>query len=129
MQPKFKTRKAWHQAEMLLQPAFIRVVDNFRAQLEDSPWTGEYEDIQDPYPGYVLRLKKDNIETTVNIWDLCYQICFVAYPTETLVENGCAVEIDETLFEASGAVDWQKLETKTQQLIHNMFEQFDHLGG
>ncbi|AMA08216.1 hypothetical protein [Picosynechococcus sp. PCC 73109] len=129
MQPKFKTRKAWNQAEMLLQPAFIRVVDNFRAQLEDSPWTGEYEDIQDPYPGYVLRLKKDHIETTVNIWDLCYQICFVAYPTGALVENGCTVEIDETLFEASGAVDWQKLEAKTQQLIHNMFEQFDHLGG
>ncbi|MEB3225294.1 MAG: hypothetical protein VKJ86_05760 [Synechococcus sp.] len=121
MQPKFKTRKAWHQAELLLQPAFIRVVDNFRAQLEDSPWTGEYEDLQDPYPGYLLRLKKDAVETTVNIWDLCYQICFQEYPTTTIVGDSCTVDIDTTLLEDSGAVDWQALEAKTQRLVTEIF--------
>ncbi|MBV5259641.1 hypothetical protein FLX56_14575 [Synechococcus moorigangaii CMS01] len=128
MQPKFKTRQAWHQAELLLQPAFIRVVDNFRAQLEDSPWSGEYEDIQDPYPGYQLRLKNDNVEKTINIWDLCYQICFQEYPTAAVAGNSCAVDIDETLFEDSGAVDWQALETKTQHLIQSIFTTLESSG-
>ncbi|WP_024545473.1 hypothetical protein [Picosynechococcus sp. NKBG15041c] len=123
MQPKFKTRRAWNQAEALLQPAFIRVVDNFRAQLEDSAWSGEYEDIQTPYPGYLLHLKKEGLETSINIWDLCYQICFCEYPTTAIVGNSCEVEIDQSLFEDAGAVDWQRLETKTQRLIKAIFDQ------
>ena len=122
MKPKFKTRFAWEQADQLLQPAFIRVVDNFRAYLEDSPWTGEYEDIQDPYPGYILRLKKEEAETIINIWDLCYQVCFVNYPTDAVTGDSCEVDIDGTLFEPSGAVDWQKLEDKTQRLIQHIFD-------
>lgn len=123
MKPKFKTRFAWDQAQLLLQPAFIRVVDNFREQLEDSPWTGEYEDIEEPYPGYILRLKNEALEEMINIWDLCYQVCFVSYPTDIVVDGCCEVDIDTDLFEASGAIDWQKLEIKTQRLIKEIFAQ------
>ncbi|AFY39020.1 hypothetical protein Lepto7376_2760 [[Leptolyngbya] sp. PCC 7376] len=121
MKPKFKTHSAWEQAQLLMQPAFIRVVDNFRDQLEDSDWEGEYEEIQDPYPGYVLHLKCEEAEHDINLWDLCYQVCFVQYPSESVNGESCEVDIDTNLFEASGAVDWQKLENKTQMLIKQIF--------
>lgn len=123
MKPKFKTGFAWDQAQLLLQPAFIRVVDNLRAQLEDSPFEGEYEDITEPYPGYILRLKHQDFEQIINLWDLCYQICFVSYPTAQIIDDSCEVDIDASLFEATGAVDWQKLEMKTQTLIQEIFAQ------
>lgn len=123
MKPKFKTSSAWDQAEKLLQPAFIRVVDNLRTYLEDSPWTGDYEEITEPYPGYILRIKQGNHEATVNLWDLCYRVCFVEYPTAAVVGDSCEVDIDIQLFEASGAVDWLKLEQKTKNLIQQIFDQ------
>ena len=121
MKPKFKTSSAWEQAQLLMQPAFIRVVDNFRDQLENSEWDGEYEEIQEPYPGYVLHLKWDELAEDINLWDLCYQVCFVKYPSESVDGDSCEVDIDTNLFEASGAVDWQKLENKTQMLIREIF--------
>ena len=121
MRPKFKTSSAWDQAQLLMQPAFIRVVDNFRDQLEDSDWNGEYREITEPYPGYVLELKRDEVEHQINLWDLCYQVCFVEYPTASIDGESCEVDIDTNLFEPSGAVDWQKLEDKTQMLIRQIF--------
>ena len=121
MKPKLKTNSAWEQANLLMQPAFIRVVDNFRDQLEDSDWTGEYQEITEPYPGYMLELKREDTKRKINLWDVCYQVCFVSYPTETIDGETCEVEIDTNLFEPSGAVDWQKLEDKTQMLIRQIF--------
>ncbi len=46
MMPKFSDVATWQQAEQLMQPAFIRLVDNLRKQLEQSPWKGTYEDVQ-----------------------------------------------------------------------------------
>lgn len=42
--PKFQDFAAWQQAEALMQPAFIRLIDNIRKQLEDSSWKGSYID-------------------------------------------------------------------------------------
>ncbi len=44
--PKFANSQAWHQAEQLMQPALIRVIDNIRKQLEDSGWQERYADKQ-----------------------------------------------------------------------------------
>jgi len=35
---------AWQQAELLMQPTFIRIIDNIRNQLDESAWKGTYED-------------------------------------------------------------------------------------
>jgi len=53
MNPKFKDITAWEQAQLLMQPAFIRVLDNLRKQLENSLWKGTYTEIQDPYRKYL----------------------------------------------------------------------------
>lgn len=121
MKPKFKTSAAWDQAQLLMQPAFIRVVDNVRDQLEDSDWQGEYQEITEPYPGYILKLKRDETEHQISLWDVCYQVCFASYPTAAIANDSCEVDIDTSLFEPSGAVDWQKLENKTQLLIRQIF--------
>ncbi len=123
MQPKLKTSLAWQQAEMLLQPAFIRVVDNMRKQLEDSKWQGDYEEITEPYPGYILKLSYESYTKTVNLWDLCYRICFVTYPTTSIEDESCEVDIDTKLFDEAGQVNWHELETKTQDLIETIFNE------
>ncbi len=44
--PKFQDMLTWQQADLLMQPAFIRLIDNFRKKLDESVWTGKYEDIE-----------------------------------------------------------------------------------
>ncbi|MDA0265690.1 MAG: hypothetical protein O2890_11450 [Cyanobacteria bacterium] len=41
---KFSNPKARQQAEQLMQPALIRVIDNIRKCLDDSPWAGRYQE-------------------------------------------------------------------------------------
>ncbi len=119
MPPIITNSVAWQQAELLMQPAFIRVVDNIRKHLDASPWTGTYHDVliwpanttdetkaivtgllQEmetgtpaqvddiretlaglpmPHPGYHLRLQRQEEHVSVDLWELCYQVCFLDY--------------------------------------------------
>lgn len=45
MKPQIKDLETWNKAELLLQPSFIRLLDNFRKTLEASDWQSHYEDI------------------------------------------------------------------------------------
>lgn len=125
MKPKFKDSRAWEQAQILMQPALIRVIDNIRKELEHSSWTGTYQDIQNPFPGYQLCLTLNHHSITVNMWDLCFQICFIDYPlsltNEQTIDNSQEVEIDTTLIDEIGEVDWHSLETKTQHIVKQVF--------
>lgn len=145
MKPAFKTALAWEQANLLLQPIMIRVIDNLRKQLEDSPWQGDYREIQLPYPGHQLLLTRNDHRIVVDIWQLCYQICFLDYPVplapsprseaegsldkagdmnpdiDLNIDSDINVDIDTHLIDDTGEVDWQQLETKTQQLLHKFF--------
>ena len=126
MKPKFKNKQAWEQAQLLMQPAFIRVIDNLRKQLEQSSWKGTYQEITTPYPGYQLRLTRQKNLVEIDIWELCFQICFLNYsPEQTHVVNPEAtqeVEIDTSLIDETADVDWQRLETKTQHLVNQLFD-------
>ena len=127
MQPKFKDIAAWEQAQLLMQPAFIRVVDNLRQQLELSTWQGIYQEIDQPYPGYQLCLTKQDRVVKVDIWQLCFQVCFCNYRPPSS-DSGKAdpassqeVEIDTSLIRQTGEVDWHRLETKVQHLVSQIF--------
>ncbi|OUL24044.1 hypothetical protein [Nostoc sp. 106C] len=159
MPPKINNSVTWQQAEILMQPAFIRVVDNIRKQLDVSSWTGSYHDVliwpatttdetkatvtqllQDmetatpeqadeiretlsrlpmPHPGYHLRLQRQEQQVTIDLWDLCYQVCFINYSPD--VPNADFSEIDTSLIDEIGEVDWQHLETKTKDLVAQVF--------
>jgi hypothetical protein len=145
MKPAFKTALAWEQANLLLQPIMIRVIDNLRKQLEDSPWQGDYREIHLPYPGHQLLLTRNDHRIVVDIWQLCYQVCFLDYPVplalsprsdaegsldkagdidpdmDLNIDSDINVDIDTHLIDDTGEVDWQQLETKTQQLLRKFF--------
>ncbi|MEG3438374.1 hypothetical protein V0288_14685 [Pannus brasiliensis CCIBt3594] len=120
MKPRFKNRLAWEQAERLMQPAFIRVLDNLRKQLENSPWAGTFQEIETPYPGYRLCLTRGEHSTTVDLWDLCFRICFLDYPADESGESQ-EIDIDTALLDETGEVDWHGLETKTDRVIRQLF--------
>lgn len=121
MKPKFKTTLAWQQAELLMQPALIRIVDRVRQQLEQTTWKATYQDVQTPIPGYKLCLERNDTSVCVDLWELCYQVCFDNYrPTHAELESQ-EVEIDTSLIDETGDVDWQRLDTKAQQLVQQVF--------
>lgn len=161
--PKFANHLSWEQAELLMQPAFIRIIDNIGKQLEQSTWKGTYVDVPlwaegtpedtkvlvtelqqklktanpeeaaeiqsrldnlpSPYPGYQLQLKSGDRQVTIDIWQLCYQICFRNYsPVLNALDKDLVVEIDTTLInEAAGDVDWLRLDNKTKEHIEQIF--------
>lgn len=123
MRPKFKNPLAWEQAELLMQPAFIRVIDNIRKELEKTNWQWVYQEVQEPYPGYILCLTHLEYSVKVDIWDVCFQVCFIDYhPSEPSSDDQQQeVEIDTSLIDETKDVDWQLLETKTQQIVRNIF--------
>lgn len=107
-----------------MQPAYIRLVDNIRKQLENSPWKATYEEVQEPFPGYYLYLTYEEHTIKVNLWDVCFEICFqnitpTHTPEKTDIEQ--AVEIDTSLFEETGEVDWQRLDDKTKGIVAQIF--------
>lgn len=159
MPPKINNSVTWQQAEILMQPAFIRVIDNIRKQLDMSAWTGTYHDVliwpanttdetkaivtqllQEletatpeqadeirktvsrlpmPHPGYHLRLKRQEQEINIDLWDLCYQVCFLNYSPDDLdIESS---DIDTSLIDEMGEVDWLRLEAKTKDLVEQVF--------
>ncbi|MBZ8179442.1 MAG: hypothetical protein SAL07_24375 [Oscillatoria sp. PMC 1051.18] len=127
MKPTFKDIQAWEQAQLLMQPAYIRVVDNLRKQLEKGNWKGNYEKTETPLPGDRLILTHKDCTVTVDLWSLCFQICFRNYNRDLLYvaeEDTSAtseVEIDTNLIDETGDVDWEKLEAKTKQTIETLF--------
>lgn len=170
--PRFRDIVTWQQAELLMQPAFIRLVDNLRKQLEASDWQGTYEEhsiwpkgvseevkarvlqlqsqletatadeavqmeaqlaeLPAPFPGYQLCLAQGNRQIRVDLWELCYHICFQDYDADSGTSPSsdrpeeAGVTIDATLFDAAGEVDWQRLDDKTQRVVQQVF---DHLSG
>lgn len=167
MTPKIPNRTVWQQAEVLMQPAFIRLIANITQQLEQSDWRGDYEDVQmwpegtsetdkmlvaslrsqletaspaevdaitqslaqlpTPFPGYQLRLSRGDRQVSVDLWDLCYRICFQDYDSVSGTSHavdaaiGGSVAIDPSLFDETGDVDWHQLDDKTKQLVNQIF--------
>lgn len=122
MKPTFKNTIAWQQAELLMQPALIRIIDQVRKQVEETNWKAIYRDVQTPIPGYELCLERNGASVCVDVWELCYQVCFRDYhPTHTEQESQ-EVEIDTSLIDETGDVDWQGLDSKAQQLVKQVFD-------
>ncbi len=156
MLPRITNSVTWQQAEMLMQPSFIRLIDNIRKLLDTSAWTGRYKDVliwpegvdnetqtlviqllqtletatlekaeqirehlatlPMPHPGYHLCLQRQEQQVTVDLWDLCYQVCFRDY-----YPGNEKVEIDMDLIDESGEVDWLNLDLKAKALVEKVF--------
>ena len=126
MKPTFKNTIDWEKADILMQPAFIRVMDNLRKELEKTNLVATYEDIQAPFPGYQLILTKENDSVSISIWEICFQVCFTDYQfsSNNSSQASIMVEIDENLFNGDNEINWQQLEIKTQQTIQTIINNF-----
>jgi hypothetical protein len=122
MQPQIPDERSWHQAELLMQPAFIRLVDHIRQLSESSPWESSYEQQEQSHTIYLLHLTQGAQRFTIDFWGLCYRVCFQNYDPSQVT-----VTIDQTLLTEDGQVHWSNLDHKTQNLINAVFanpEQF-----
>ena len=160
MPPKITDTVAWQQAELLMQPAFIRVIDHIRKQLDESAWKGTYQNVMiwpvgttdetkalvtqllqqlegaspaklveieqalthmpTPHPGYQLSLQHQDQHLNVDLWELCYQVCFRDY-NPSLEQSAYGTEIDTSLIDETGDVDWQRLDAKAGKLVEQVF--------
>jgi len=118
MQPKFPNQLAWSQAEILMQPILIRVIDNLRLSLENSNWKGTYQEIEQPYPGYQLLLTKEEDVVNIDIWQLCFQVCFLNYHEKQKEDY---IAIDTSLISENGEINWEELDKKTKTIIQEIF--------
>lgn len=124
MKPKFSSPLAWEQAQVLMQPAYIRILDNIRKCLEESNWKERYEEVQTPLPGYQLCLTRSEREVKINLWELCFRVCFEDYnrPAHT-DESEVEVKIDTSLFDEEGDLDWRRIDDKARQVVEQVFAQ------
>jgi hypothetical protein len=154
MPPKITTFETWSQADLLMQPALIRLLDNLRKIAEDQNWQATYNNqllwpdgtteaqkadydrlqqelsraapetvpgieaqlaqLPQPQLYYGLLLSQGERSASFDIWQLCYQICFVDYNEDN------PVAIDATLLDGD-VVDWDQLEQKTKTIVLDLF--------
>ena len=118
MKPTFIDPETWEKTNILMQPAFIRLLDNIRKLTDElSTWKTSYketlvwdadiseeergrvgllqqelksttdndrayeieqilESLPKPYPAYEWKLERGEELVTIDVWELCYKICF-----------------------------------------------------
>jgi hypothetical protein len=123
MLPKFANELAWQQANFLMQPIYIRIVDRIRQRAETSTWQVSYEEAQTPHPTHYLCLQSGDRLFKFDLWDLCYQVCFVNYLGSDGELEPPVVEIDTTPIDLeTGAIDWHYLDNKANDVIARVFD-------
>jgi hypothetical protein len=122
MQPKFASELAWQQAELLMQPIYIRIIDRIRQQGEVSSWEVSYEEVRDPHPIHYLCLQSGDKQLRYDIWDLCYQVCFLNYDGSHSEVESQIVEIDTSSIDMeAGSPDWTRLDNKAKDVVARIF--------
>lgn len=74
-----------------------------------------------PQPVYQLCLQFQNQQVKFDLWELCYQVCFRNYSSSLDQLANYTVEIDTSLIDETGDVDWQRLDAKAGELVERMF--------
>ena len=127
MQPKFASELAWQQAEFLMQPIYIRIIDRIRQQSEVSTWKVSYEEVRDPHPINYLCLEFGQRQLKFDIWDLCYQVCFLNYDGSHSELESQVVEVDASLIDMeAGSPDWTRVDNKAKDVIASIFDNLPH---
>jgi hypothetical protein len=90
----------------------------------------QLETLPEPIPIYLLHLDKAQETRTLNLWELCYQICLADYTPNFESEGFVEVDLDEakpdrTLFDTLGEVDWVQLDRKTGAVVQSAFDSLE----
>lgn len=106
------------QAKVLLLQQELKTatpaqVDHVKAALAQMP---------SPIPAYelVLTNPQQADAVVVNLWELCYRVCF--QNPDAVIAGEAAAQVDEQLIEAdTQEVDWPRLDQKTQTIVGQVF--------
>jgi hypothetical protein len=130
---QYETIQAWPaetspemQAEVLdLMDRIEAVEESDRPELEQ-----QLEALPQPISVYLLHLTKGDWTRTLNLWEMCYQICLMDYVPQ--LERPTFVDLpleellpDNALFDEAGEVDWPQLDLKTAQVVQSAFESLE----
>jgi hypothetical protein len=90
--------------------------------------------LPEPIPIYLLHLDKAQETRTLNLWELCYQICLADHTPEFESTGFAEIDLakvppDLSLFDALGDVDWVKLDQKTVVVVQAAFESLENKPG
>ncbi len=122
MLPKFADELAWQQAEFLMQPIYIRIIDRIRQHSETSTWQVSYEEVQTPQPTNYLCLQSGDKQLKFDIWDLCYRVCFLDHDGNHSELETQVVAVDTSLLDLeAGTPDWHRLDDKANVVIARIF--------
>lgn len=86
IEPKFKNAQEYELAQVLMQPIFIRLLDNIRKESELSNYDVSYEEINEPFPSYIVAIKKEN-KTEKKIMFGSYVFKFVSITIQKALLN------------------------------------------
>ncbi len=93
-----------------LKTATPEAADHIRDELATLP---------QPFPGYELHLTQGDQERIVNVWELCYCVCFEQFP----VDEG-PVTVDLGLIDQEARdLDWLVLDNKAKAIVDDVFQQ------
>lgn len=165
MKPTFIDPETWEKTNTLMQPAFIRLLDNIRKLTDElSTWKTSYQetlvwdadiseeergrigllqqelksttdndrayDIEEiletlpkPYPAYEWKLERGEELVTIDVWELCYKICFTSDYDPRI---NSPARVDNTLFDGD-EVDWTILDEKAKRLVTEILSQLPTL--
>ncbi len=130
---QYETLQAWPsettpaiQAEVLdLMDRIEAAADGDRPELEH-----RLEALPQPISVYLLHLSKAEQARTLNLWEICYQVCLADYVPQlerpTFVDMPLEeISPDITLFDEAGEVDWPRLDLKTAHVVQAAFESLE----
>jgi hypothetical protein len=165
MKPTFIDPDTWEKTNTLMQPAFIRLLDNIRKLTDElSTWKTSYQEtlvwdadiseeergrigllqqelksttdndraydieqiletLPKPYPAYEWKLERGEELVTIDVWELCYKICFTLDYDPRI---NSPAQVDNTLFDGD-EVDWTILDEKAKRLVTEILSQLPTL--
>ncbi len=104
------TLQRFKELQAQLNQATPEAADAIRLELAQLP---------QPFPGYELHLTKTEQECIVDVWHLCYCVCFQTYPV-----TDEPVRIDESIIDRElNDVDWLVLDNKAKAIVDDVFNQ------
>ncbi len=121
----YQTLESWPEGTT---PETKATVVNLQAQLDTAPpeqmaqLNQALSHLPQPELTYLLQLTKQDHRVDVDLWELCYQICFGNY--DPARRQGLEeIQVDTSLIEPAGEVDWHRLDDKAQQVVARVFDQ------
>ncbi|MEM6501819.1 MAG: hypothetical protein AAF685_08280 [Cyanobacteria bacterium P01_C01_bin.89] len=131
-QGKYEEEWAWPEGTTEETKTRIKLLEQ---QLKDAEKVGDMETVDEvqgalnaqpqPQPLYTFHLKKGDRTAMIDLWQICYRICFQDYAARAALSTGdrVSVDVDESLFETGGDIDWQRLDEKAKTEITTFFKQ------